>query len=158
MEKHVAAGTSLPARGGIDRRSSRSRSTSGILATALALVTILAASDVGPFFVEGSIQCHYCGIRRLCQLPFDQEAAETITCDQSCMKFDGFADDGKRIIVRSCGHEDLNTWCNASYDWNGSKGTYCLCNSANCNPAEPTTAFHLSFKVVVLGLGAALVR
>ena len=40
-------------------------------------------------FAEGKIECHYCGIRKLCTLPYDPKTAEFINCPVSCMKFDG---------------------------------------------------------------------
>ena len=84
--------------------------------------------------VSGEIDCHYCGIRKLCTLPYDEEFAEKITCKKSCMKFDGNADDGKRVLVRSCGVEDTNI-CNKTTNWHGSKGEKCICNAENCNSA-----------------------
>ena len=29
-------------------------------------------------------------------------------CDKSCVKFDGYAKDGKRIVVRNCGYFTAN--------------------------------------------------
>ena len=63
---------------------------------------------LGGFFlpkaVNGAIECHYCGPRKLCTLPYDEEKSERITCEKSCMKFDGKSEtDGKRVLVRSCG-------------------------------------------------------
>ena len=83
----------------------------------------------------GKIDCHYCGIRKLCTLPYVDTSSEKISCDKSCMKFDGDAPDGKRVLVRSCGFEDTNI-CNKTTEWNGSKGEKCICNAANCNSAS----------------------
>ena len=83
----------------------------------------------------GKIDCHYCGIRKLCTLPYVGTFSEKITCAKSCMKFDGEASDGKRVIVRSCGFEDTNI-CNKTTEWNGSTGEKCICNAANCNNAS----------------------
>lgn len=84
--------------------------------------------------VSGDIECHYCGIRKLCTLPYEKEFSEKITCTKSCMKFDGNAEDGKRVLVRSCGVEDTNV-CNKTTNWHGSTGEKCICNAANCNGA-----------------------
>ena len=83
----------------------------------------------------GKIDCHYCGIRKLCTLPYIDTSSEKITCDKSCMKFDGEAPDGKRVLVRSCGFEDTNI-CNKTTEWNGSRGEKCICNAENCNTAS----------------------
>ena len=106
--------------------------------------------------VSGIIECHYCGIRKLCSLPYDDTFSEKISCAKSCMKFDGKAEDGKRVLVRSCGVEDTNI-CNKTTTWHGSKGEKCICNAANCNGATktnvnisnliPTIAFLLIFMI-----------
>ena len=87
----------------------------------------------------GKIDCHYCGIRKLCTLPYVDTSSEKITCAQSCMKFDGEAPDGKRVLVRSCGFEDTNI-CNKTTEWNGSRGEKCICNAENCNTANTINA------------------
>ena len=106
--------------------------------------------------VSGIIECHYCGIRKLCTLPYDDTFSEKISCAKSCMKFDGQAEDGKRVLVRSCGVEDTNI-CNKTTTWHGSKGEKCICNAANCNGVTktyaniyhviPTAAFLLIFMI-----------
>ena len=87
----------------------------------------------------GKIDCHYCGIRKLCTLPYVDTSSEKITCDKSCMKFDGEAPDGKRVLVRSCGFEDTNI-CNKTTEWNGSRGEKCICNAENCNSSNTINA------------------
>ena len=108
------------------------------------------------YHVSGIIECHYCGIRKLCTLPYDDTFSEKISCAKSCMKFDGQAEDGKRVLVRSCGVEDTNI-CNKTTTWHGSKGEKCICNAANCNGVTktyaniyhviPTAAFLLIFMI-----------
>ena len=39
-------------------------------------------------FFKG-IQCHYCGVKDLCQVPYYEDEAEFITCPVSCMTFQG---------------------------------------------------------------------
>ena len=39
-------------------------------------------------FLKG-IQCHYCGVKDLCQVPYYEDEAEFITCPVSCMTFQG---------------------------------------------------------------------
>ena len=85
--------------------------------------------------ISAEIECHSCGIRKLCSLPYNADYAETITCKKACMKFDGYAEDGKRVLVRTCGLEDTNA-CNKTTEWHGSKGVTCICNAANCNIAN----------------------
>ena len=57
--------------------------------------------------VEADIECHYCGMRDTCTLPYMQTSASKITCQDSCMKFDGKDPNGKRVVVRSCGKKNL---------------------------------------------------
>ena len=85
--------------------------------------------------ISGEIECHSCGIRKLCSLPYNEEFAEKLTCKTACMKFDGNAEDGKRVLVRTCGLEDTNA-CNKTTEWHGAKGETCICNAANCNKAN----------------------
>lgn len=93
---------------------------------------------------SGIIECHYCGIRKLCTLPYDDTFSEKISCEKSCMKFDGQAEDGKRVLVRSCGVEDTNI-CNKTTTWHGSKGEKCICNAENCNGSTKIYANNGSF-------------
>ena len=53
---------------------------------------------------DDSVNCYYCGIKDNCELPFDTDDGKIIKCDKSCVKFDGYARDGKRIVVRNCGY------------------------------------------------------
>ena len=57
--------------------------------------------------VEADIECHYCGMRDTCTLPYIQTSASKISCQDSCMKFDGKDPNGKRVVVRSCGKKNL---------------------------------------------------
>ena len=81
----------------------------------LLVVTALAQ------LAESKIECHSCGIRKLCSLPYEPTKAEWITCPVSCMKFDGYAADGKRILYRGCGDIDTNI-CNKTTEWFGAEG------------------------------------
>jgi hypothetical protein len=84
-------------------------------------------------FVTASIDCHYCGLRKLCGLPYAEDESERITCAKSCMKFDGYSEmDNKRVIVRGCGEIDINK-CEKNAAWFGAKGNLCLCNGFECN-------------------------
>ena len=85
------------------------------------LLLIVAASLV----VESTIECHSCGIRKKCSLPYDPTKAAWITCPVSCMKFDGQRW-GQRINYRGCGNIfgdkiDANV-CNETAEWFGAKG------------------------------------
>ena len=64
------------------------------------------------------------------------------------MKFDGNAEDGKRVLVRSCGKEDTNI-CNKTTPWHGSIGEKCICNAENCNNAERK---YLTLKLLVISI------
>lgn len=69
-------------------------------AAAVAMVVFLA---VGMTPVSSNLICHYCGVDDNCPQPyFFNEGVEpkVIECPQSCMKFDGVAEDGFRVTVR----------------------------------------------------------
>ncbi len=39
-----------------------------------------------------------------CPLPWNEEGTDKLNCSSgSCMKFDGWASDGKRVMMRDCG-------------------------------------------------------
>ena len=103
------------------------------------------------YFASGSIDCHYCGIRNLCTLPYDETFSEKISCPKSCMKFDGKASDGKRVLVRSCGFEDTNI-CNKTTDWHGSVGEKCICNASDCNTSQ---SMHSNRNIIVINISVA---
>ena len=78
--------------------ASSSGSSSLLFVAALFLVLLLEPSSA-------EVSCHYCGVADNCPQPyiFDPDGEEEpamITCPQSCMKFDGFAQDGYRVSVR----------------------------------------------------------
>ena len=39
--------------------------------------------------ILGDYSCFYCGVKELCELPFDEETVERIDCPTSCLKFEG---------------------------------------------------------------------
>merc|ERR1711936_253427 len=86
--------------------------------------------------VEG-LQCHYCGVKDLCEVPYYEDEAEFITCPVSCMTFQGFSKSGQKIIVRDCGFFEADE-CTANkiYENTDAKGTLCHCLSDECNSAE----------------------
>ena len=93
--------------------------------------------------VQANIDCHYCGLRKLCPLPYRDDEAEKVSCAKSCMKFDGYSEtDNKRVLIRSCGEEDVNR-CSKNSTWFGARGEMCLCNAANCNSAQ-NVSYNLS--------------
>ena len=45
--------------------------------------------------VYAKIDCHYCGIKKLCPLPYskkEQDKTERVHCETSCLKFDGYSE------------------------------------------------------------------
>ena len=85
--------------------------------------------------VNADIECHYCGMRDTCTLPYVETWASKINCTHSCMKFDGINGAGKRVVVRSCGKKNL-TICKINENWNGGIGELCFCNKQQCNLAS----------------------
>ena len=112
------------------------RADSIVALISFTLIFIICSTSL----VSGSgIPCHYCGIKGLCPLPYDAEDEDNqyITCPNSCMKFDGYNDNG-RIIVRECSEKNLNQ-CDEDQEYFGAKGTLCICNGENCNPGNIPT-------------------
>ena len=93
---------------------------------------------------EGAIDCHYCGPRQLCQLPYDTKLfhVQKVKCEKACMKFDGERD-GNRVVIRDCAqpehYDNMNT-CVDDFDYHGAKGQLCPCNAPDCNTAGATYA------------------
>ena len=82
------------------------------------------------------IKCFRCGINDKCQHPFEGNATEVL-CEKSCFKFDGYATDGKRVLMRDCGYFET-TGCleEANFEHDSAIGTICHCKDGdNCNPA-----------------------
>ena len=50
----------------------------------------------------GEKQCYYCGLVDNCEMPYNvkNENVKKISCEKSCLKFDGNAKDGKRVVLR----------------------------------------------------------
>ena len=88
----------------------------------------------------GGLQCHYCGIKSLCKLPYDSLEAELITCPKSCLKFDGYAD-GQRVIVRDCADSELDECSEEPQQYANTRatGTLCTCIGDKCNTAVTTS-------------------
>ena len=88
----------------------------------------------------GGLQCHYCGIKDLCKLPYDSLEAELITCPKSCLKFDGYAN-GQRVIVRDCADTELDECSEEPQQYANTRatGTLCTCIGDKCNTAVTTS-------------------
>jgi len=90
--------------------------------------------------------CYYCGVRELCDFHFHKDDVRNITCEKSCMTFNGYTDDGKRIIVRDCGYFVSNE-CKDNQDYEGvAVGRICHCKDSDfCNhgPHPNTLAIQL---------------
>ena len=100
--------------------------------------------------VSGVIDCHYCGIRKLCTLPYDDSFSEKISCAKSCMKFDGKSlMDDRRVLVRTCGVEDINR-CDKNVTYLGARGTFCVCNGINCNSGIQLKFCCICFALIIL--------
>ena len=98
--------------------------------------------------VEADIECHYCGMRDTCTLPYIQTSASKISCQDSCMKFDGKDPNGKRVVVRSCGKKNL-TKCEMEQKWNKGIGELCFCNTMNCNNATKLSDTNSTFCIAL---------
>ena len=91
---------------------------------------------------DGPLQCYYCGITDNCRIPYATEpknGAKNITCDKSCVKFDGIARDGKRVIVRNCGYFKADECIEGAYfEDPDTIGTICHCLTDKCNHGDFT--------------------
>ena len=93
--------------------------------------------------------CYYCGIEKPCPFAFDseKESVRTIECEKSCLKFDGYTERGKRVIIRDCGYY-LATECGPGEYEDSADGTVCHClDGDKCN-GSPKAA--LAFPVILL--------
>ena len=106
--------------------------------------------------IEGGLQCHYCGIKDLCPLPYDTLEAELITCPKSCLKFDGYAD-GERVIVRDCAESEVDECSEEPQQYANTRamGTLCTCMGDKCNNS-PLTNLHTLLGLVTTVLTVLL--
>ena len=78
-------------------------------------------------------------------------------CPKACLKFDGFAPDGKRVIIRDCAAEGQDTnECVDSQEYSGAEGQMCVCNAANCNGGARHGGGGRDASAAVVFLGAAV--
>jgi hypothetical protein len=94
------------------------------------------------------IECHYCGLKDQCTIPFDDSSSTKVTCAIGCLKFDGKSnydpDENKRSLVRGCGEEDM-TACEPNKEWFESKGTLCHCTTDLCNSSQKKISSNLHY-------------
>ena len=110
--------------------------------------SLLILTSILVHLVKANIQCHYCGMRSLCPLPYKAEETERVSCAASCMKFDGYSEvDNKRVLIRACGEEDVNR-CGKNSTWFGARGELCLCNAANCNTAATMCSLTIGYMII----------
>ena len=113
---------------------------SWIVWSLLGFVLGAAAQEVQDGPKNGPLQCYYCGITDNCRIPYTTEAengAKNITCDKSCVKFDGIARDGKRVIVRNCGYFKADECVEGAYfEDPDTIGTICHCLTDKCNHSD----------------------
>lgn len=87
-----------------------------------------------------------------CPLPWDESKVGTVNCTTTtCMKFDGWASDGKRIMMRDCGFFTADE-CRDEETINGveTKGNLCHCTGAHCNTAaKPKSGAILALVLLV---------
>jgi hypothetical protein len=115
-----------------------------LLVTLLLLVSMATGQDV---VTNPRNKCHYCGITNNCPLPYDVEDEDNkfIMCDKSCLKFDGFAMDGKRVLVRTCGYFVSDECVDGQFfEDSGTVGNICHCLEDKCNLATKITSMFLS--------------
>ena len=84
---------------------------------------------------DDSVDCYECGIKDDCVLPFDINNGKIIKCDKSCVKYDGYAKDGERKVVRSCGYYTVDKCIDGIRYEDKYNGTTCHCQKDKCNSA-----------------------
>ena len=133
-------------------------------AAAPSIVLVVVALVVLIGRTAADIPCHYCGHQDLCPLPYIDknrpESEDSVKlkkmCPKACLKFDGFAPDGKRVIIRDCAAEGKDTnECEDLQEYSGASGQMCVCNAANCNRAA--TGVSASTGIILLGSALAMV-
>ena len=133
----------------------RAAAAPSIVLVAVVLLVVLISQT------SADIPCHYCGHQDLCPLPYIDknrpESEDSVKlkkmCPKACLKFDGFAPDGKRVIIRDCAAEGKDTnECEDLQEYSGASGQMCVCNAANCNRASSG----VSVSMGILFLGSAL--
>ena len=107
--------------------------------------------------IQGSVQsgesyadvnCYYCGIADNCEIPYYKDEGALIKCDKSCLKFDGYARDGKRIVVRNCGYFYADECVEGSFfEDETTIGTICHCLEDSCNLA--TQSCQVTFVIFI---------
>lgn len=100
--------------------------------------------------VDQKKTCYYCGVRELCDYQFHKEDMRNITCEKSCMTFNGYTDDGHRILVRDCGYFVSNE-CKDNQEYEGvAKGRICHCKDEDfCNHGDTIA---LGYKHITISL------
>ena len=78
---------------------------------------------------------------------------QNITCEKSCMTFDGYTEDDHRIIVRDCGYFVSNE-CKDNQWYEGvAKGRICHCKGKDmCNHGSQSSFFATEFLCIPLSL------
>ena len=78
---------------------------------------------------------------------------QNITCEKSCMTFDGYTEDDHRIIVRDCGYFVSNE-CKDNQWYEGvAKGRICHCKGKDmCNHGSQSSFFANEFLCIPLSL------
>jgi hypothetical protein len=102
------------------------------------LFALAKCQDTLRMVIKGhdSVDCYYCGIEDNCELPFDKDNGKIIKCEKACIKFDGYAKDGKRIVVRNCGYFTGDECLDGIYyEDEDTIGTTCHCHQDKCNSA-----------------------
>ena len=70
------------------------------------LFALAKSQDTPGTVIKGddSVDCYNYGIKDNCELPFGKDNEKITKCEKACVKFDGYAKDGERIVVRNCGY------------------------------------------------------
>ena len=70
------------------------------------LFALAKCQDTPGMVIKGddNVDCYNYGIKDNCELPFGKDNGKIIKCEKACVKFDGYAKDGERIVVRNCGY------------------------------------------------------
>ena len=100
------------------------------------------------------IQCYRCGITDECPHPWVKDNITTVECGKSCMKFDGYTKDDKRLILMDCGYFETDGCIREANFQDSATGSICHCMDGDeCNAAGEVKSTMMTLTLAVTFVG-----